>query len=240
MKKWMVCLVLGCLLLAGCGKSETVKESSTAAPETTAHMVIEVETTAAAETTAAETTEAAVVINPLPDTTMDNLTDAILSVSLEKGDAYVDDEGKLQMDVKIYSYCRYDMIDISMMKVGDKIATHAGEVEITSLERNEVGTIFINGGLEEGGMDLVTDDSGVFFETGFNDVKSWYEVGEATLRVSVDFMGHDTSDLDQGEVTFYPGDFLNDEIKNYDFTPYNTTIRMEAGQVVELHRSYTP
>lgn len=236
----MVCLVLGCLLLAGCGKSETVKESSTAAPETTAHMVIEVETTAAAETTAAETTEAAVVINPLPDTTMDNLTDAILSVSLEKGDAYVDDEGKLQMDVKIYSYCRYDMIDISMMKVGDKIATHAGEVEITSLERNEAGTIFINGGLEEGGMDLVTDDSGVFFETGFNDVKSWYEVGEATLRVSVDFMGHDTSDLDQGEVTFYPGDFLNDEIKNYDFTPYNTTIRMEAGQVVELHRSYTP
>ena len=239
----MICLVLGCLLLAGCGKSEPAKEASTAAPETTVHMVIEVETTTAAETTAVETTtaaEEAAVINPLPDTTMDNLTDAILSVSLEKGDAYVDDEGKLQMDVKIYSYCRYDMIDISMMKVGDKIATHAGEVEITSLERNEAGTIFINGGLEEGGMDLVTDDSGVFFETGFNDVKSWYEVGEATLRVSVDFMGHDTSDLDQGEVTFYPGDFLNDEIKNYDFTPYNTTIRMEAGQVVELHRSYTP
>ena len=89
-------------------------------------------------------------------------------------------------------------------------------------------------------MDLVTDDSGVFFETGFNDIKSWYEVGQATLRVSADFEGHDSSDLDAGEVTFFPGSFLNDEITNYDFTPYNTTIRVEAGQVVEMHRRYTP
>ena len=36
----------------------------------------------------------AVTVNPLPDTTMDNLTDAILSVSLAEGDAYVDDTGK--------------------------------------------------------------------------------------------------------------------------------------------------
>ena len=44
-----------------------------------------------------------VTVNPLPDTTMENLTDAILSVSLEKGDAYVDDTGKMQMDLQIYS-----------------------------------------------------------------------------------------------------------------------------------------
>ena len=43
-------------------------------------------------------------INPLPDMTMQNLTDAILAVSLEEGDAYVDDNGRMQMDLKIYTY----------------------------------------------------------------------------------------------------------------------------------------
>ena len=38
--------------------------------------------------------ESGKTICPLPDTTMENLEDAILAVSLEKGDAYVDDTGK--------------------------------------------------------------------------------------------------------------------------------------------------
>ena len=52
------------------------------------------------------------------------------------------------------------------------------------MERNDLGTVFINGGLEEGGFDLFSDGGGVYYEAGFNDVKNWYEVGEATLRVS--------------------------------------------------------
>ena len=235
MKKMMLCIALAGLLLAGCGKTAVNTETSTAAPETTAGTEAAVETTIAAETAAPATT-----IYPLPDSTMENLTDAILSVSLEKGDAYVDDEGKMQMEVKIYSYYKYDMVDIAMMKEGDRILTHDGEVEITSLTRNEFGLIFINGGLEEGGMDLFTDDSGVFFETGFNDTKNWFQVGEAKLRVSADFEGTDNADPELGEVVLYPGSFLVDEIKNYNFTPYNTTIRVEDGLVVEMNRIFTP
>jgi hypothetical protein len=132
------------------------------------------------------------------------------------------------------------MVDISKMKVGDTIVTHAGEVEVTALERSEGGTLNINGGLEAGGFDLVTDDSGIFFETGFNDVKNWYEVGEATIRVSADFLGHDNSDPEQGEILIYPGDFLVGAVEDYNFTPYNTTIRVEGGQIVEMNRMYTP
>ena len=179
-------------------------------------------------------------IMSLPDTTMENLTDAILSVSLEEGDAYVDDTGKMQMDLKIYSYDRYDMVDIAELKVGDTLVRHSGEVKVISKEQGENGRIYINGGLENEGFDLVTDDSGIFYEMGFNDVRNWYPVGEATIRVSADFRGVDRADLDLGEIVIYPGDFLIGAVTNYDFTPYNTTIRVEEGQIVEMTRRYVP
>ena len=184
--------------------------------------------------------EPAVTVAPLPDTVMENLTDAVLSVSLEEGDAYVDDTGIMRMDLKVYTYDKYDMVDISALKEGDTIITHAGEVEVTSIERSESGIIYINGGLEEGGFDLVTDDSGIFYETGFDDAKNWYEVGTATIRVSADFEGRDLSDPEQGEVILYPGSFLVGEVSDYNFTPYNTTIRVEEGQIIEMTRSFVP
>ena len=231
MKKMILLLTALCLLLVGCGKEDVKTEATKDAADNTAGQ----NTSAPAE----ESVPAAVV-NPLPDTTMENLTDAILAVSLEEGGAYVDDTGKLQMDVTIYTYDKYDLVDISALKEGDTIVTCMGEMEITSLERNDSGTIILNGGLEEGGIELVTDDTGVYFETGFNDVKNWYEVGSATIRVSADFMGYDNADPDRGEVIIYPGDFLIDGVVDYRFTPYNTTIRVEGGQIVEMNRRYTP
>ena len=255
MKKWMILMITAlmiasCLLLTGCGGAEENTDEVTEATEDA-----EAETKQeAADNTEQETADnadqetegnteqeaPAVTIKPLPDTTMENLTDAILSVSLAEGDAYVDDTGVMQMNVKIYTYDKYDMVDISALKVGDTIVTHAGEVEVTSVDRSPAGLIFINGGQEEGGFDLFTDESGIFFETGFNDVKNWYEVGEATIRVSADFEGRDNSDPEQGEVVIYPGDFLVGAITNYDFTPFNTTIRVEGGQIVEMDRTYMP
>ena len=184
--------------------------------------------------------EPAGIVYPLPDATMENLTDAILSVSLEEGDVYLDDTGKLQMDVKIYTYDQYDLVDIALLQAGDILVTHAGEIEVIRVERKGSGMIAINGGLEAGGLDLTTGECGVYYVIGANDAKDWYEIGEATIRVSVDFRGYDQSDLELGEIIFYPGSFLVNEITNYDFTHYNTTIRVEAGQVVELYRMYMP
>ena len=213
-----------CYLFAGCRNGKTA-----------AKITEPISATAGTEQAAAESK-----IYPLPDTTMANLSDATLSISLEEGDAYVDDTGKMQMDLKLYSYDQYDMVDISMLKVGDILVTHAGEVEITALDRKENGTILINGGLDENGFDLVTNETGIYYECGYSDAKSWYEVGEATIRVSVDFMYYDTSDLDKGVVFYYPGDFLIGAVTDYNFTPYNTTIRVENGQIMEMHRVYIP
>ena len=233
MKKTMLLTAMLCLLLAGCGESGTdVKEPEVEKP---GNEVVEPELPAPEMPSVP-----AVAVYPLPDTTMDDLTDATLSISLEEGDAYVDDTGKMQMDVKIYSYDLYDAAGITGLSVGDILVTHAGEVEIASLERNEAGYVCINGGLDAGGFELAPEGGGIFSEIGYSDAKNWYEVGEATIRVSVDFMGYDNADPDRGEVVLYPGDFLIGEVSNYDFTPHNTTIRVEDRQIVELNRRYVP
>ena len=224
MKKLMFFTLLICFLFTGCGNVNEVTEV----------------TETISTTAAMEQTTSAFKIYPLPDTTMDNLSDTILSISLEEGNAYVDDTGKMQMDLKIYSYDQYDMVDIANLKVGDTLIRHSGEVEVISLEQNERGRIFINGGLDNGGFELVTDEHGIFYEMGYNDHKNWYQIGEATIRVSADFKGIDRADLELGEVIIYPGDFLIGAVTNYDFTPYNTTIRIEAGQIIEMNRRYIP
>jgi hypothetical protein len=224
-----------CLLLTGCAASQKGNGENEIPSDIAASKAM-----VSSDTDSTEQPEETHTITPLPDTTMENLTDAILSISLDEGDAYVDDQGRMQMDLKIYTYDKYDMVDIANLKVGDTVVRHSGEVKVISKEKNEAGTISINGGLENGGFDLVTDDCGIFYETGFNDVKNWYEIGEATIRVSVDFKGIDNADLEQGEVILYPGDFLIGAVTNYDFTPYNTTIRVEDGQIIEMNRVYTP
>ena len=238
MKRIVALLMVLCLLLVGCAKTqnEVAIEEEIAIQE---EIVIE-EETVEEEIVEEEAPAVGRIILPLPDTTMDDLNDAIFHISLEKGDAYVDDEGILQMDVTVYSYDKYDLVDVSMLEVGDTIVRWSGEVEVISKEQNDAGMISINGGLEEGGFDLVTDDDGVYYEIGFDDAKNWYEVGTATLRVSADMVGIDNADLELGEVIFYPGDLLTDAIENFHFTPHNTTIRTEGGQVVELERRYVP
>ena len=94
--------------------------------------------------------------------------------------------------------------------------------------------------LDENGFDLVTDETGVFFECGYSDAKNWYELGKDIIRVSVDFIYRDTSDPEAGEILYYPGDFLIGAVPDYRFTPHNTTIRVENGQIIEMHRVYTP
>lgn len=234
-KKTIVLWMVFCLLLTGCAASQKGNGENEIPSDIAASKAM-----VSSDTDSTEQPEETHTITPLPDTTMENLTDAILSVSLDEGNAYVDDNGRMQMDLKIYTYDTYDMVDIANLKVGDTVVRHYGEVKVVSKEQSETGTISINGGLENGGFDLVTDDCGIFYETGFNDVKNWYEIGEATIRVSADFKGIDNADLEQGEVIIYPGDFLIGAVTNYDFTPYNTTIRVEDGQIVEMNRVFIP
>ena len=182
------------------------------------------------------------VINPLPETldvnALDNCT---VAVSLEKGDVYVDDNGKMVMNLTVYSYELYDMVDIASLKENDVIVRKDEEVTITEVERTDSGLVRINGGEENGGFDLISNDSTVYYETGMNDIKAYYEIGMVTLPVSDEFEYIDESVLDSEAKTYYPGDFLTDDAEiEYNFTPNNTSIVIENGTIIKMNKVYMP
>ena len=181
-------------------------------------------------------------VSPLLETIdVANLTDCTVSVSLEDGGAYVDDSGKMVMDVTVYSYELYDMVDISSLAKDDVIIRQGKEVEITELERLDTGLVRINGGEENGGFDLISGDGTVYFEIGMNDAKAYYELGKATLPVSDEFVYIDSSDLDADAKEYYPGDFLADDAEiEYNFYPNNTSIVIENGTIIEMNKVYMP
>lgn len=230
MKKCILFLLILCMMLSGCRTSQVDHTEDNTSPPIEKNV----------EATLAITEDSASTVYPLPDTTMDSLDNATFAISMEHGDAYVDDTGIMRMDVKVYTYDKFDMVDIAGLKAGDTIVTHSGDVKVSSVERNAFGTVLINGGLDEGGIELFSNDGGVYFESGYSDIKSWYEVGEVTLRVSADLEFRDNIDLDKGEQIYYAGSFLVGEVTDYHFTPHNTTIRTENGQIVSMERVYTP
>ena len=240
MKKLILLLML-CCMCTGC----TIKEEKEVVYDKSEEAVEEAavpEDDMTEEETKEEQGIEGTKIMPLPATIdMNDLNNCTLSVSFEKGDAYVDDTGAMQLDVTVYTYDLYDMVDISNLKEGDIIVICGKEVLVDTMETLESGLLFINGGMENGGYDLWHNDSGVYFEHGYNDAKSYYPIGKASIRVSADFEFADSSDLDKGEVIYYPGDFLTDTTEIvYDFTPNNTSIVVEEGQIVRMIRVYIP
>ena len=222
-------LAMALLVLTGCAHSAPEPSQDTSAPDTNAP----------AGTPVAE----GKTLSPLP-TGIDpaHLEDCTAAVSFEQGDAYVDDTGAMQLKVKVYDYDLYDMADVSALQVGDKITFCQEDVEVTSLEREDDGTVVINGGLDNGGIELVSNDSTAFYASGFDDLKQYYELGEATVPVSADeFTFEDASDLDSDPVTYYPGDLLTEDSEfEYNFTPNNTTLTVQGGYAVHLERVYNP
>ena len=182
------------------------------------------------------------VISPLPETidinALDNCT---VAISLEKGGAYVNDSGKMVMDVTVYSYELYDIVDIASLKENDVILRKNEEVKVTEIERLETGLVRINGGEENGGFDLVSNDSTVYYESGMNDIKAYYELGSVTLPVSDEFEYVDESDLDADAKKYFAGDFLKDDAGiEYNFSPNNTSIVIENGTIIKMNKTYMP
>ena len=182
------------------------------------------------------------VISPLPETidinALDNCT---VAISLENGGVYVNDSRKMVMDVTVYSYELYDMVDIASLKENDVILRKNEEVKVTEIERLETGLVRINGGEENGGFDLVSNDSTVYYESGMNDIKAYYELGNVTLPVSDEFEYVDESDLDADAKKYFAEDFLKDDSGiEYNFSPNNTSIVIENGTIIKMNKTYMP
>lgn len=228
MKKLFVFMLITALLgLCACG-------TAPAAPAETAAA----ETPAPTESAPAET--AALRVGPLESwIDLDALGDCTLSAALDDG-GIREEDGKPVMELTVYDYERFDMVDVSMLEAGSVIAARGEELTVGSIERTDSGAVIINGGYESGGLELVSDGDGVFYSVGADDAKDWYELGTVTLPVSGDFVFTDSSELASPGRTMTLGELAGSDIAGLHLGPNNTTAVLTGGEVVGLEKVYTP
>ena len=137
-----------------------------------------------------------------------------------------------------YYYECYDLADMSVLKAGDTIMMGGEAVLIDTIE-NVDGIYKINGGLDEGGHDLITEGNTIYFERGYDDIRTYAKLGEGTLPIADDCVITDSADFEHPNTKLTIEELAsNDDI--YGFTEYNTMLVIEGGKITEITRSFTP
>ena len=178
-------------------------------------------------------------VEPMPESLDPQaLTDATVAVSFGADDISETD-GKTELTLTVYDYDIYDMVDIAQLAVGDTIVVDGKDMVVTSRE-DENGFVTINGGLEQGGVDLTSDDSGVYYAVGLDDTKSYHELGKVTVPVAEGFVLTDNADPEYPDETYAAANLAELAASEPGFTANNTLATIEHGELTVLARSYTP
>ena len=111
----------------------------------------------------------------------DPLSDGTYHISFESDKVWVGERKNTINNAVVYDYDRYTAADIEALSEGDTIITHLnGTEEITALTvesvERENNYVTINGGIEEGGIDLCKEDDHYRTLT-WDDYPAYYEVG---------------------------------------------------------------
>ena len=236
MKKALaILLALSVLALSACAAKQVNSDTQKDVSAETAAPSADPEQTEDAQQSAQEAKR----IEPLPETLDVNaLTDATVAASFGAEDISEKD-GKTQITLTVYDYDVYDMVDVAQLAVGDTIVVDGKDMVVTSREDKD-GFVTINGGLEQGGVDLTSDDSGVYYAVGMDDAKSYHELGKITVPVAEGFALTDNSDLEHPDETYAASDLAKLAASEPGFTANNTLATIEHGELTVLARSYTP
>mgnify|MGYP001343203990 CR=1 FL=1 len=236
MKKVLaILLALSVLALSACAAKQVNSDTQKDVSAETAAPSADPEQTEDAQQSAQEAKR----VEPLPETLDVNaLTDATVAASFSAEDISEKD-GKTQITLTVYDYDVYDMVDVAQLAVGDTIVVDGKDMVVTSREDKD-GFVTINGGLEQGGVDLTSDDSGVYYAVGMDDVKSYHELGRITVPVAEGFVLTDNSDPEHPDETYAASDLAKLAASEPGFTANNTLATIEHGELTVLARSYTP
>ena len=172
---------------------------------------------------------------------VNHLEDGMYPVAFDPGDVASLSSGVFMNAVQIYTEDWYDIVDISTLEVGDTIVVAGEPIEVKSIDRSD--GVAINGGLDEGGITLggVEDTNGLRV-WDYDDLSSYTLRGTTTLVLDPSATYTDGSDPEAEPVTVGYDDIVAaiNGAEMDSFTPYNTTVTIEGGKVVEINRIYVP
>lgn len=177
-------------------------------------------------------------VEPMNETV--DLNDGTYPVSFSPADL---NDGTLS-HVHVYTEDSYDIVDISLLEVGDSIVIDGRTVEITALNHNDMGWLEINGGNADGGYDLApVEEDNCFHVRLDDDFPTYTDHGEATLILDENVTLNDSWDIDGDPITATGVAEVEKAIResnNEQFDVNSTTLCIEGGKVVEIIRTYVP
>ena len=228
-----VLLALG-ISMAGCGTPGSTAGSAAASTTST--------TSSEAQKTEVQSMQGVVLSDPLSDGTY--------HISFESDKVGVGERRNTINDVVVYDYDRYTAPEIEALSEGDTIATHLnGTEEITALTvesiERENNYVTINGGIEEGGIDLCKEDDHYRTLT-WDDFPVYYEVGVAKQLVMAEDIELSDGAADfEADPVIVKGDravcdAMSNEEDGYGWNAGNTTVTIQNGEVTHADRIWVP
>lgn len=228
-----VLLALG-ITMAGCGTPGSTAGSAAASTTST--------TSSEAQKTEVQPMQGVLLSEPLPDGTY--------HISFESDKVWVGERKNTINDAVVYDYDRYTAPEIEALREGDTIATHLnGTEEITALTvesiERENNYVTINGGIEEGGIDLCKEDDHYRTLT-WDDFPVYYEVGVAKQLVMADDIELSDGAADfEADPVIVKGDravcdAMSNEEDGYGWNAGNTTVTIQNGEVTHADRIWVP
>lgn len=228
-----VLLALG-ITMAGCGTPGSTAGSAAASTTST--------TSSEAQKTEVQPMQGVVLSDPLSDGTY--------HISFESDKVGVGERRNTINDAVVYDYDRYTAPEIEALREGDTIATHLnGTEEITALTvesiERENNYVTINGGIEEGGIDLCKEDD--YYRTlTWDDFPVYYEVGVAKQLVMADDIELSDGAADfEADPVIVKGDravcdAMSNEEDGYGWNAGNTTVTIQNGEMTHVDRIWVP
>lgn len=228
-----VLLALG-ITMAGCGTPGSTAGSAAASTTST--------TSSEAQKTEVQPMQGVLLSEPLPDGTY--------HISFESDKVWVGERKNTINDAVVYDYDRYTAPEIEALREGDTIATHLnGTEEITALTvesvERENNYVTINGGIEEGGIDLCKEDDHYRTLT-WDDFPVYYEVGVAKQLVMAEDIELSDGAADfEADPVIVKGDravcdAMSNEEDGYGWNAGNTTVTIQNGEVTHADRIWVP
>ena len=174
---------------------------------------------------------------------VDDLQDGIYPVAFNRGDILTGASGVFMNAVHIYTRDIYDIVDINTLAEGDTVVIGGVSHAVETIQVVD-GYVIVNGGNDqENGFEFVSEEeSNCYRVNQYDDLATYTEQGVTSLTLSATAVYTDASDIDSEPVTVEYGNIPDAmmESENESFDPYNTTVRVENGEVVEINRVYVP
>ncbi len=147
------------------------------------------------------------------------------------------EEGNISFSV--YEEEIYDAVEVSLMQIGDTLNINGRELVVESIQ-DVNGDLKVNGGIEEGGAELLAGSGGTYRARSLEDAPAYLETGRSTLPLSEALTISDGyKDASSPKTATF--EELEDYLDGLDgasdsFNYLTTTIQVAGGKVINITR----